>query len=739
MSDSRIAGLYRLGIAERIDELQRLKWLSGADAERLRCGMATLSSATADRMIENVVGVYGLPFAIAPNFIVNGRDYIVPMVVEEPSIVAATSNAARTARTTGGFTSQCSESMLAGQIHVSDIDDVDLALERIAAAEEELLSRCNAVHPRLTERGGGAHEIDARHLELANGTDILAVHLLVDTCDAMGANLVNTICESVAPNIAELCGGNVALRILSNLADRSLVKCTVRYQLSDLRSDEFEADVVRDQIVMASDIAGVDPYRAATHNKGIMNGVDALAIATGNDWRAIEAGAHAFAAATGQYLPLATWSTDDSGDLLGEIEIPLKVGVVGGNLDANAGATLGLQLSGARSARELAELMAAVGLAQNFSALKALATSGIQEGHMKLHARSVASSANIPDEIFDEVVSELIDSGDIKIWKAAEIQSRIQSLVSRESPTVTAAGKVILLGEHAVVYGRHALALPIADAVSVAITASDSTPIITIPEWGVSHELTAVDGTAIASVVALIQNELDIADSRYSIHMHSALPPAMGLGSSAAIAVAITRAFDVELELGLGDERINAVAFECEKLAHGTPSGIDNTIATYGEPMLFRNAGSLERDTVILPEMPPIVIACSSKSGLTRDQVAGVRSRYDQNPAHYEAIFDEVDALSQAGAAALAASDYSDLGMLMNICHGLMNAIEVSTAELESMISIARAAGAVGAKVTGAGGGGSIVALCPGSAVEVSAALRASGFRTLSLAKQEGL
>jgi len=215
LSNSRIAGLYRLGIAERIDELQRLEWLSGADAERLRCGMATLSSATADRMIENVVGVYGLPFAIAPNFIVNGRDYIVPMVVEEPSIVAATSNAARTARTTGGFTSRCSESMLAGQIHVSDIDDVDLALERIAAAEEELLSRCNAVHPRLTERGGGVREIDARHLELANGTEILAVHLLTDTCDAMGANLVNTICESVAPNIAELCGGNVALRILS--------------------------------------------------------------------------------------------------------------------------------------------------------------------------------------------------------------------------------------------------------------------------------------------------------------------------------------------------------------------------------------------------------------------------------------------------------------------------------------------------------------------------------------------
>ncbi len=737
MSDSRITGLYRLSVAERIDELQRLGWLSSADAERLRQGRIALSPAIADRMIENVIGVYGLPFAIAPNFVVNGRDYIVPMVVEEPSIVAATSNAARMARITGGFTSRCSESLLAGQVYVADIRDVDAALERIGAAEEELLALCNAVHPRLTERGGGVREVEARQVELANGSRVLAVHLLADTRDAMGANLVNTICESIAPRIAELCGGNVALRILSNLADRSLITCTVRYELGDLRSDDFEAEHVRDQIVLASDIASVDPYRAATHNKGIMNGVDALAIATGNDWRAIEAGAHAFAASTGQYLPLSTWSANSNGDLVGNIVIPLKVGIVGGNLDANAGATLGLQLAGVHSAPELAELMAAVGLAQNFAALKALATSGIQEGHMKLHARSVASSANVPDEIFDDVVTELIDSGDIKIWKASEIQARKQAPDAVENPTATAAGKVILLGEHAVVYGRHALALPMTDAVSADITASDSIPTITIPEWGIRHELGAADGTAIGAVVALIQSELGIVEARYSIKVHSVLPRAMGLGSSAAFAVAITRAFDAELALGLDDEQINAVAFECEKLAHGTPSGIDNTIATYGEPMLFRNAGSLECDTLTLAEMPPIVIACSSKSGLTRDQVAGVRSRYDQNPAHYEAIFDEVDALSQAGAVALAASDYLDLGMLMNICHGLMNAIEVSTAELESMISIARAAGAVGAKVTGAGGGGSIVALCSGSVVEVSTALKASGFRTMSLTKQK--
>ena len=737
LSDSRIKGLYRLSIAERIKALEQQGWLSATDAELLQQGKHVLSPAVADKMIENVVGVFGLPMAVAPNFVVNDQDYIVPMVVEEPSIVAATSNAARLARASGGFTASCSESLLVGQIHVTNVDDPDSTLSTLHAASAELLKRANAVHPRLVARGGGVREVVSRQIALDDGVTAIAVHILVDTCDAMGANLVNTICEAVAPQVAKLCGGEVALAILSNLADRALVSARVRYRPADLATSDTAGDLVRDRIVLASDIASADPYRAATHNKGVMNGIDAVAIATGNDWRAIEAGAHAFAAATGTYKPLATWSVAENGELQGDIEIPLKVGIVGGNLDANPAAAVAIRMAGVQSAIELAELMAAVGLAQNFAALKALATTGIQDGHMRLHARSVAATAGVPDECFDEVLNELIASGDIKVQKAQELLARRQSTSLRRESCATAAGKVILLGEHAVVYGRHALALPIPGAVSAQVSRSDAGVNISIPEWGVSQRVDADGTSGIAAALNLILRELDVAGPGYDIHLRSDLPRAMGLGSSAALAVAIVRAFDAELELGLDDSRVNAIAFECEKLAHGTPSGIDNTIATYAVPMTFRNAEPLHVENLALLEPPPIIIACSSSPGLTAAQVTGVRARHDQYPVRYEALFDEIDVLSQAGASALAKADYAELGMLMNICQGLLSAIQVSTAELEGMVQIARSAGARGAKLTGGGGGGSIIALCPGRVSEVRSALAAAGFRTLNLSQQK--
>ena len=737
MSDSRIKGLYRLSIAERIRVLRQQGWLSAADVELLLQGKHVLSPAVADRMIENVVGVFGLPMAVAPNFVVNDQDYIVPMVVEEPSIVAATSNAARLARSSGGFTASCSESLLVGQIHVTNVDDPESALSKLNSASVELLERANAVHPRLVTRGGGVREVASRLISLDDDATAIAVHMLVDTCDAMGANLVNTICEAVASRVAELCGGEVALAILSNLADRSLVSARVRYRPADLATSDTSGDLVRDRIVLASEIASADPYRAATHNKGVMNGIDAVAIATGNDWRAIEAGAHAFAAATGTYKPLVTWSVADNGELQGDIEIPLKVGIVGGNLDANPAVAVAIRMAGVQSAIELAELMAAVGLAQNFAALKALATTGIQDGHMRLHARSVAASAGVPDECFDEVLNDLIASGDIKVQKAQELLARRQSTSPRRESCATAAGKVILLGEHAVVYGRHALALPIPDAVSAQVSKSDAGVNISIPEWGISQRIDADDSSGIAAALNLILHELDVAGPGYEINLRADLPRAMGLGSSAALAVAIVRAFDAELELGLDDSRVNAIAFECEKLAHGTPSGIDNTIATYAVPMTFRNAESLHVENLVLPEPPPIIIACSSSPGLTVEQVAGVRARREQHPLRYEALFDEIDVLSQAGANALVRADYAELGMLMNICQGLLSAIQVSTAELEGMVQIARSAGASGAKLTGGGGGGSIIALCPGRVSEVRSALASAGFRTLNLSQQE--
>jgi len=712
MSDSRISGLYKLTVTERVARLRDLGCLSPEQAARLQGGYHVLSATAADHMIENVIGIFGLPFAIAPNFIVNGRECLVPLVVEEPSIVAGLSSAAAMARSLGGFEVESSGSLLIGQVHITDVADADYAIAALETAKPALLDAANAVHPRLIARGGGVRELELRLFELPDGKPLIAVHVLVDTCDAMGANLVNSICEAIAPDVAAACEGSVALRILSNLADRSLYTARVRYALPD---------DVRDAIVTANDIALVDPYRATTHNKGVMNGVDAVAIATGNDWRAVEAGAHAYAAATGRYQSLTRWGVAENGDLLGEMTLPLKVATVGGTLKNNPAAALGLAITGAKSARELAELMAAVGLAQNFAALRALATNGIQAGHMKLHARSVVASVGTPEALFDEVVAQLIDSGEIKDWKAREILVALQSASTQTGTHAgTAAGKVILLGEHGVVYGKHALALPIPDAVNVTVARSGD----------LSHDLPD-------EFVNLLLDELGIDDRNWCISVESRLPFGKGLGSSAAIAVAIVRAFDKALGIGLDDERINAVAFESEKLAHGTPSGVDNTLSTFAKPMLFRNDGALQIDSLDIRLSPPLVIAWGDETGRTSEQVAGVRERHERFPGQFDALFDEMDRLSRQGAQLLQAARWEELGALMNICHGLLNAIGVSTPSLERMVSLARQSGAVGAKLTGAGGGGSIVALCPGNADAVERELRRAGYQTIILAGEQ--
>ncbi len=700
MNDSRIPGLYKLDVGERIAKLEQNGWLTPENADALRSGRHVLPTAGADGMIENVIGVFGLPFAVAPNFRVNDRDYLVPLVVEEPSVVAALSFAAATARRSGGVQATCDESLLAGQVHVTDHGPSAAGAVRDAA--DTLLAAANAVHPRLLKRGGGARQIDVRELALPDGTPLLTVHILVDTCDAMGANLVNTMCEVLAPQIAALAGGNVALRILSNLCNHSLVTATARFPLASLSSPEFAGDFVRDGIVRANAIATIDPWRAATHNKGIMNGVDPLAIATGNDWRAIEAGAHAYAARRGSYASLTDWSAADNGDLVGRIDIPLKVGIVGGTLRANPTAMLAIEMLGVGSATELALVMAATGLLQNFAALRALATAGIQEGHMRLHARSVAAAARRTPE-----------------------PSRLEG--------ARAAGKVILLGEHAVVYGQHALAVPIPDAVSATVRRQDGPTTLSIPDWNLATHIDAAGRNGVDALVMTIVRALDVAGSGFAIAVQSRLPRGMGLGSSAAIAVAIVRAFDDYLQLDLDDERVNEIAFECEKHAHGTPSGVDNTLATYARPMLFRNRGSLQVIDVEPAAPLPLLVAWGAESGDTRQQVSGVRDRRGVDPQTFDALFAEIDRISLAGADALREGNYDRLGHLMNVGHGLLNAVGVSTPELERMVDIARRNGASGAKLTGAGGGGSIVALCPGRLAEVGQGLQAAGYQVLEV------
>ena len=744
MRNSKISGLYRQSIPDRIKTLVDNGILKERDGAKLLVGTTVLSVAQADRMTENVVGVFGLPLGVAPNFLVNNRDHVVPMVVEEPSIIAGVSGAAKLIRTGGGFTVATDDSFLVGQIQMHDVDDPAAFIGKLDRAKAELQELANAIQPNLVKRGGGTKGIEVFQHSLSNGEIIVVLHLLVDTCDAMGANVVNTICERLAPEIQRIAGGSIGLRILSNLADRAMVSARARVPLLELAEDAQAAAEIRDGIVRANQFALADPYRAATHNKGIMNGIDALAIATGNDWRAIEAGAHAYAARDGQYKSLTDWSVDDNGDLVGTLTLPLKPGTVGGSLQSNPGAHVGLALSGVETASELAELMAATGLAQNLAALRALTTSGIQKGHMALHARSVATSADIPNEYFDDIVTALIKSGEVKIWKAKELLTEFkarrpsnQTMAAAETARGCAAGKVILLGEHAVVYGRHALALPIEEAVVATVCDNSSQMWLAAPDWGISENWRAgdADRSGAAAVVNLIVAELDATERNFSIEIASRVPLGMGLGSSASFAVAVIRAMANFMRLELDNDEVNRIALKCEEITHGTPSGVDNYLATFARPILFKAGGERSPEQINLTDIPPLVIAASGVYGNTKNLIDGVRQRYEVNEAQYAALFNNIDELTLMGATALAEGNYEKLGSAMNICHGLLNAIGVSTPELENMVAMVRDAGALGAKLTGAGGGGSIVALCPGKVDEVSRTLDGAGYQIVSISE----
>lgn len=375
---SRIPGFYEKTIAERVARLVETGLLS-PDSRRFIEAGGGLEPGVADQMSENVIGAYGLPFAVALNFRVNGRDVLVPMSVEEPSVVAAASNAARLVRMTGGFTGEATAAVMTAQVQLDDVPDVNEAPARIDAARGEIIRAADAAIPGMVSRGGGCRDIEARVLSEEEG--VLVVHLYVDVGDAMGANVVDTVAEAVAPVVLRIVGGRTGLRILSNLPLRRRVKVAC-----DVSADALGGPGLADGIARASRFADLDPFRAVTHNKGIMNGVDGVAVATGQDWRSIEAGAHAFAALSGQYRPISAWRRTETG-LRGELEMPLAVGAVGGSTRVHPGARAAFEIMGAQSARELAVVMAAAGLASNLAALRALAGEGIQKGHMRLHAR----------------------------------------------------------------------------------------------------------------------------------------------------------------------------------------------------------------------------------------------------------------------------------------------------------------------------------------------------------------
>jgi hydroxymethylglutaryl-CoA reductase len=427
MTSSRLPAFYNKSLAERHADLSAA---SGLSQDELAAYLSNggLTPEAADHMVENAIGTHSLPLGIGLNFMVNGREVLVPMAIEEPSVVAGASFMAKLARAGGGFVATAGEPRMIGQMQVLDVVDLPEARFRLLEHRSDLMALAGEIDPVLKKFGGGPRDLEVRTIESSPIGPFLVVHLIYDVRDAMGANAVNTACERLAPEVERITGGRVHLRILSNLADRRLARarCTLPVNELAFGGDDaggraYSGESVRDGVIEAYAFAAADPYRAATHNKGIMNGVDAVVIATGNDWRAIEAGAHAYAARSGRYTSLSTWGKDAEGNLVGTLEMPMAVGIVGGATKVHPGAQAAIKLMGIRTASELAEIIVSVGLAQNMAALRALATEGIQRGHMSLHARQVAIAAGAVGDMIDRVAAQMVMDKVVRIDRAEEI------------------------------------------------------------------------------------------------------------------------------------------------------------------------------------------------------------------------------------------------------------------------------------------------------------------------------
>jgi hydroxymethylglutaryl-CoA reductase len=414
---SKISGFYKLSVEKRIEIVKNFSNLSEEDVKLFS---SSLDIQTADRMIENALGTFEIPLGIAVNFMINGKEYLIPMATEESSVVAAASNAAKIARIKGGFKTECSEPLMIGQLQLLKVDDIADAAQKILKHKKQLLDLANAQDKVLVGFGGGAKDLEVRILDSPIGK-MIVTHIIVDVRDAMGANAVNTMCEALAPMLEELTGGKIRLKILSNLADKRIVKAKAVFDKETMGGEK-----VVDAFLESYTLAIIDPYRAATHNKGIMNGIDSLIIATGNDFRAIEAGAHAYAARNGQYTSLTSYKKDKNGNLIGEIELPVAIGIVGGAGNIHPKARLCKKILGIKTAKELSEIVASLGLAQNFAAVFALSTVGIQKGHMSLHAKNIAVMAGASGKKIEIVAEKLVKEGKVKLDRAKEILDELR-------------------------------------------------------------------------------------------------------------------------------------------------------------------------------------------------------------------------------------------------------------------------------------------------------------------------
>jgi hydroxymethylglutaryl-CoA reductase len=738
-----IAALHGLSLQERAELLKHHHRLTDTDVALLTAQSETLAPAVANCMIENVLGVLGLPLGIGLHLQVNGHIYAVPMAVEEPSIVAALSAVAKRVQRCGGFQVELSQSYLIGQIFIHDIHAAEQALAKLADHKPALLELGNRMQPRMVERGGGLMDIRCQVLpQYTSSPAVVLVELSVDTCDAMGANAVNTLCEQLAPEMIAILGeGRSILKILSNACRQSMVHAHCRVHVDELVSKQAKQGLqIAQDIVLANHFAMLDVNRAVTHNKGIMNGIDPIAIATGNDWRAIEAAAHAYAAHTGRYSPLTRWWLEQRlGDtwLCGGLWIPLKVGVVGGNVKINPAVALAHRLLGNPSAKTLASIMAAAGLAQNLAALRALVTTGIQHGHMRLHARSVAYSAGVPTEKVDDMVECLIRGGEIKTWKAREYMQQKatvgQGLGKLEGYVAEKKGhaKLVLLGEHAVVYGTRALAVPIPLGVYSHVEKRAGGFLVAFAREGIQAEDLDSLPLPLKKSLHFIFEHLALSPQGFALHIRNDIPHGMGLGSSAAWAVSVIRALCDYAGRDLTEKEICHLAWEVEKTAHATPSGVDNTVATYGQPVFFKGPPQVEWEVLSIAAPLYMVVGFSHQKSFTHSTVSSLRQRQQDYGKLYRSIFAEIDRLACWGKEALARGDMQEFGVLLNLNHGLLDALGMVTPEVKKMVELCRLSGALGAKMTGSGNGGAMFALCNDTRAQlhVGKALETAGYR----------
>jgi hydroxymethylglutaryl-CoA reductase len=418
MKDSSISKFFEKSRKERLDIVKNFSDLSDEEIKILENTDGGISFEKADKMVENAIGTFSLPLGIATNFKINGKDYVIPMVIEEPSVIAAASKGAKVARVLGGFEVKADESFSVGQIQMLNVD-IPTSIEKIKESSNEILEIANSKSNTLSKMGKGAKEVSCKKIDTPSG-EMLIVELLIDVGDAMGANITNTMCEVVSPFLEKIIGGKALLRILSNYSTRRIARAKAVFE-----KEAVGGEKVVDNIILAYEFADNDVFRAVTHNKGIMNGTIAVANATGQDSRAIEAAANAYAARTGQYRSLSKWSKDENGNLVGSLELPLSVGIVGGIANVHPVAKVCNKILGALSAQELASIMTAAGLAQNYSAIRALSTEGIQKGHMRLHARNLAAAAGAKNEQIDKIVQQMIEENNISLDKAKELVKKI--------------------------------------------------------------------------------------------------------------------------------------------------------------------------------------------------------------------------------------------------------------------------------------------------------------------------